>query len=206
MFDIVNKYGGVVPLAGLGACALFGKEMMIMNEEFLLAATFGAFFTTFYVAAGQNIHDMLSKHTNERTEKFNDVFDLLIAGAESYQVNMKAAVEQVPIAEKFLAEQRQSYENLMAYKNIAQRHASREAVVAKLESIKNAEDIQIAAQKAAIMDKSFQTIRDTLTSQDPKLQQELLNLSIDLIGQEKVTKVAEDPVKRVAAEVFKKVA
>lgn len=202
---VMEKFG-VVPLIGFGACAMFGKELMIMNEEFLLTMTFGAFFATFYVAGGQSIHDALDKHTRARTEKFNDVFDLMIAGAEAYQVNMKAAVEQVPVAEKFIADQRASYEKLMAYKNIAQRHAAREATITKLEQIHNAEEIQIAAKKNAVMDKSFAAINAHFENADAKLQTELINMSIDLIGVERVTSVEEDPVKRVASEVFSKTA
>jgi len=202
---VIEKYG-FIPLIGFGACAMFGKELMIMNEEFLLTCTFAAFFTTFYVAGGQSIHDALDKHTQERTQKFNDVFDLMIAGAEAYQVNMKAAVEQVPVAEKFIADQKASYENLVAYKNIAQRHAAREATIAKLEQIQNAEEIQIAAKKAAVMDKSFEAINAHFANADAKTQNELIDLSISLIGVEKVTTVEEDPIKRVASKVFSKTA
>lgn len=187
---IIDTYG-LYPLLGLGFTALVSKEMFLLNEEFLLALDISAFVATGYVLLGDQVSAWFKSQEAARVKYWDETWDLLIEGLNVYKNGLNDKKLEVDFLKQFLKEYKEGAVAHTNYLNVKPRHAAAADVLARLEQIKNREEVVAAEAATKMIDDAVASVYATF-AKDSNLRNKSLDNAIEFIGQKGTPK--DDPV------------
>jgi hypothetical protein len=201
--EIVQKYGGWYPFIGLAGVIAISKEIIILNEEFLLVTNFATMFTILYLTVGDTITKAAEEQRAELHKKQDDLSDFQI---EQYQAALNAHlmnVEQVDVLKRLKTEHNTLSAELLKVKALKLRHSARDAVVKKLGEIKSREASERASFKEIVGARATQYVRRQFAQAPAAVKASLVDFAIDVVeGKRKQLDAKQDPVKRLYADYF----
>lgn len=201
--EVVQKYGGWYPFLGLAGVVAISKEIIILNEEFLLVSNFATMFTILYLTVGDTITKAAEEQSAELHKKMDDLSDFQI---EQYQAMLNAHqmnIEQVEVLKKLKVEHNTLSAELLKVKALKLRHSARDAVVKKLSELKSREASERASFKEIVGARATAYVRKQFASSPANVKAALVDFAIDVVeGKRKQLDAKQDPVKKLYADYF----
>jgi len=189
----VSRYGGWYPLAGLGGLIIISKEILVLNEELLLATNFATFAFITWLVAGEQIQQLAVESQTARTKFLNDTTDVLI---EAYKVGVKTyenLLAEIPLLKSTILQ----YSDLLKQGNgaaaLKARQAARDAVISKLAGIYQRQQADAAKESVRAIDTAVNAVRTQLENLSDEEQSKIMDHMIDILEGKSVT--ATDPIK-----------
>jgi hypothetical protein len=187
---IIEKYG-LVPLLGLGLAAALSKEVLLLNEEILVAICFGSFVFSGYTALGSSVGEGLDAEINEIRAEQEAVYvaqaDNIRACIEAHRANINVAEE----AEAVLGEYRTLVDRLVTTRGVQFKTEVNQLFEEKLQDIATAEArvLQGFVDSAAGNASAF--VADKFEKANAKTKDDLLNAALAVLagGQQKASPV-----------------
>ena len=198
--DYVNRYGGWYPLIGLGAVIALSKELLVLNEEFLMVSNFAAFIFISWLAVGDTVNDMVKDKAEAIRKNHDDVSDLYI---DSLQAVIKAgenSLATLPLMRQLKSEYGTLGQQVTRAKELKARAAAREAVLQRLNQVYQKEQNEKAKYLAAVYDNAYQQVQERLQGMSAADKSKMIDSAIAMIGGG--GEEAEDPVARIYQDVL----
>jgi len=196
----VNRYGGWYPLIGLGAVIALSKELLVLNEEFLMVSNFAAFIFISWLAVGDTVNDMVRDKAEAIRKNHDDVSDLYI---DSLQAVIKAgenSLATLPLMKQLKNEYGTLGEQVVKAKELKARAAARETVMARLQQVYQKEQNEKAKYLAQVYDNAYQQVQERLQGMSAADKSKMIDGAIAMIGGG--SEEADDPVARIYQEVL----
>ena len=196
----MNRYGGWYPLIGLGAVIALSKELLVLNEEFLMVSNFAAFIFISWLAVGDTVNDMVKDQAEAIRKNHDDVSDLYI---DSLQAVIKAgenSLATVPLMKQLKTEYGTLGQQVVKAKELKARAAAREAVLQRLNQVYQKEQNEKAKYLAAVYDSAYQQVQERLQGMSTEEKARMIDSAINTIGGS--SDDVEDPVSRIYQEVL----
>lgn len=201
---IIDKYGGLYPLLGLGAAAAITKEFIILNEELLMVSNFAVVVLAGYVVLSDTVLNA-QKDTVETDRKNVEEWGGL--ESDGYRAVIEAHKRNLYQADALRYVKNQFnqfvYEASKA-KQVLSLIALRDSTEKKLIEIAAREQTENTSKAKQITQQATSTVRDYFKNADSKTKQQLIDNAIALLsGQTKQIQADRDPVKQAFLRFFK---
>lgn len=201
--EIVQKYGGWYPFLGLAGVIAISKEIIILNEEFLMISNFATMFAVLYLTAGDAITKAAEEARMELHKKMDDVSDFQIEQVQGLLNAHKLNVEQVEVLKRLKTEHNTLSTELNRVRALKLRHQAREAVVKKLNDLKSREASERASFKEIVGARATAYVRRQFAAAPANVKASLVDFAIDVVeGKKKQLDAKADPVKKLYADYF----
>jgi hypothetical protein len=198
--SIIEHYG-IAPFAGAVAVVLVSKEVINMDEEFLLACNSMAFLLTSYVAVGDTFQKTVDEANAAATAKFQKATGAVLATLNTYKGALQKRFDEVTIMKEFTEEQHNAAVAFANYQNAKVRHAAYTEMMAKLNAIKGAEEVAALAEFTQLCDLIVDEVQEEIEGANAAaFSNEALKYAIDHIGV--AGKQGEHPVSKVFQKVL----
>lgn len=198
--DYVNRYGGWYPLIGLGAVIALSKELLVLNEEFLMVSNFAAFVFISWLAVGDTVNDMVKDKAEAIRKNHDDVSDLYIDSLEAVIKAGENSLATLPLMRQLKTEYGTLGQQVIRAKELKARAAAREAVLQRLNQVYQKEQNEKAKYLAAVYDNAYQQVQERLAGMSEQEKSRMIDSAIAMIGGS--SEEAEDPVARIYQEVL----
>jgi len=190
----VAAFGGWYPLVGFGSLVVLSKELLVLNEELLLATNFATFVFIMWLATGETVNQLVVEKQESITKHYNDSCDLQIESIKSVVQAYETQLALIPL----LNSARQQFTSLSDQVGLAQqqraKYAAREAVAAKLNSLYQKEQAAQAAALTDYYDYLAQQVREDVANLSSEEKRRFIDRMIEAVGGAEVPD--EDPVSR----------
>ena len=196
----MNRYGGWYPLLGLGAVIALSKELLVLNEEFLMVSNFAAFVFISWLAVGDTVNDMVKDKAAAIRKNHDDVSDLYIDSLEAVIKAGENSLATLPLMRQLKTEYGTLGQQVVRAKELKARAAAREAVLQRLNQVYQKEQNEKAKYLAAVYDNAYQQVQERLQAMSAADKSKMIDTAIAMIGGS--GDEAEDTVGRIYQEVL----
>ena len=201
--DIVGRYGGWYPFLGLAGVIAVSKEVLVLNEEFLLVSNFAAMFATLYFGLGDTLTKAAEEQRAEIQKRQDELSDFDIEQVQAVLQAHELNIEQVAVLNKLKVEHNQLSSALLVAKGLKVRHQAREAVLKKLTDIRSREQSDRASFRDAIAVRASQYVKRQFASAPVATKTQLVDFAIDVVeGKATQLDAKVDPVKKLYNDYF----
>jgi len=198
----------IYPMFGLGAAILLSKELLLVNEEFLVGCTFVTFMMGAYIMFQEQVARSIDSSINELRERHLDVRDISIDHIKrlilieqqnlTYQEDVKALYDEEMKAEQMAVE----------YKNAKHKLDIKTAMLQKLQTLRSLEEEELQQIKAALVERAGAYSRSQFEGSSEQEKAQTIDDAIDLIPTKvgeaiKVDKQRKDRITAYFDEYFK---
>lgn len=177
---IVKEYG-MAPLLGLGAVAAISKELIWLNEEFLLFINFWLLATSIYLGIEPVRRQTFVEARIQRYKRLWGWDDFKLDRLEAAIREKQISMEAPEIYREYQQEYNEAVAALMNYMRVKPRHEARAAMLKRLQDIAAAEEEKAQAEKSRLKFESIQYVRERV-AKDAAFRAQLLNEAIDALG------------------------
>lgn len=203
---IIAKYGSL-PFFGGIASILIGKELYMLDAEFLLALEVGAFATAAYIMIGDTHQKWCDEKDAKAKKQFEESHDFTLECIHQYKLKQSALMNKPIVMEQYLNEYKAATEAYAAYQTVLPKHEAYQKMMSTLNDIKTKEDQATAAAWQNTVNQAMANVTGKLMGADAKLKAELIDFAIARMNmsEEEVKAVDDDkdPVKRLFLDEFK---
>lgn len=190
---VIDQYGAI-PFFGLLATALISKEVLIFNEEVLLAMNTAAVAVTAYVGVGDKLDKIFDAERTADNNRYHDSFNAVVEQIELYKSIEAKKLEKVQVIKDLCAESKEVNAAYLKYLDIKVRHEARQAMLTKLAAIKTKEAQEEAQEYQELIDLAIDGVYEAYEDEaNAALRNASLEFAIKNIGA--VTESSEDPVR-----------
>ena len=201
--EVVQKYGGWYPFIGLAGVIAISKEIIILNEEFLLVTNFATMFTILYLTVGDTITKAAEEQRAEMHKKHDDMSDFQIEQIHTLLQAHQMNVEQVEVLKKLKTEHNTLSAESNRVKALKLRHQAREAVVKKLSELKSREASERASFKETVGARATAYVRKQFVNAPANVKAQLIDFAISVVeGKQKQIDSKQDPLKKLYSDYF----
>lgn len=201
--EVVQKYGGWYPFLGLAGVVAISKEVIILNEEFLLVTNFATMFTILYLTVGDTITKAAEEQRAELHKKHDDMSDFQIEQIQTLLQAHQMNVEQVEVLKKLKVEHNTLSAESNRVKALKLRHSARDAVVKKLAELKSREASERASFKEVVGARATAYVRRQFASAPAGVKASLIDFAIGVVeGKQKQMDAKQDPIKKLYSDYF----
>lgn len=200
--SVIKEYGWRPFVGGLAGLLLF-KEVHAIKEESVLACLTLTGFYVAYIALGDKLIEAAEADEAKKRKLLADLSACEMAGLEMYEQKLKLPAHLPPLLEAMSKEHRETAERWVEYKNKQMRANFAAETLATLEKLKDTESAQALKVAGDTQSAVLNEVVKIFRSDNPKLQQEMLEWSLNNVGTRPAKKkVPIHPVIRVFNEVY----
>ena len=200
MTDYVNRYGGWYPLIGLGAVIALSKELLVLNEEFLMVSNFAAFIFISWLAVGDTVNDMVRDKAAAIAKNHDDVSDLYIDSLEAVIRAGENSLATMPLMKQLKTEYGTLGAQVVRAKELKARAAARDSVLQRLNQVYQKEQNEKAKYLAEVYNNAYAQVQERLAGMSAADKAKMIDSAIAQIGGS--AEEADDPVARIYQEVL----
>lgn len=201
---IIDKYGGLYPLIGLGGILALSKEYIVMNEELLMVSNFVAVAVAGYVLAGEPLMTNMKERQEADKKFYSDWGSVESEGLRKVIEAHKRNLRQAD-AVRFVKDQVNTLA-VQAYKanNVQAQIAARDAIEKKLQDILGREQAEQSNYARQLATEATEYVRNYFQKADKQIKMQTIENAIALLsGQTKSIPADKDPVKQAFLKFFK---
>jgi len=202
--DIVNRFGGWYPLVGAAAAIAVTKEVLVVNEELLLATNFVAAVVGIYVVAGDTLAQSMTEEIDALFAKERVAWQV---GVEMTKNQLKYYGIQPLVVEMWKTKKAAYNANIRAVaaaQATKAKLAAAQSMLKRLSDIRTRENSEKGAAVNALITGASTYVRSNIGSLSEKDRSQILENALDILSG-KVTQIdiARDPVKRLYLDYLK---
>jgi len=199
--EIVKKYG-FYPLAGLATITLLSKEIIPLNEEFLLLLNFAAVLTTLHVAIGDSAWTAINEAIRKEKQKMWDWDQFKIDLVEEKITDVKTRLQLPEVYEEYVREYADAAKELNQFELVKPKHEFRAATLKRLQDILNKEQDASASAKKKLLQDVLAHVRGQVQSR-AELRTATIDNAIANLGR-RIPFAPSDPVVSLFNDFLKK--
>jgi hypothetical protein len=196
--SLIEKYGGWYPFAGLTAVVMLSQEVFVLNEEGYQALLTGFWFLFVGVFAVDYLRQPLKESVAEDMKELNDATGIVIDYIERRirdSKNLLALDEELP---KYRDEYISLVKKATVSSDVRNRLAAREAVIQRLQALKQREATEKNRKAAALFDETLAHVRQEVKNLSKQDRDAIINYAIrSIAGDAKALPASEDPIVRI---------
>jgi len=185
------------PMFGFAAAIAVSKELIILNEEFLVACSFLTFIMASYTTMQEQVSTGLSESIQQIKDQQREITDIAID-----HINRRISIEKInltfPEDLKALHEEEVKMDSMAVdYENTKYREDVRTSILQKLYTLKALEDEERAQIKEAIIDRAGQYARNQFEAAPQNVKDKSIEEGVQFLERGKeMTKehVENDPI------------
>jgi len=198
----VIKENGWYPFIGLGAAALFTKEILLVSPELLVMTDFMVLSFAAYVMGAEAVETALQKERAEYIDKVNATWDARIEIVKAHIESCKADLALPEVVTEANAAFVEANAAAAKARDLVARQKFRDATVSKLTGIYNKEQERLNAIREAVLTKSKEHVLAQVST--PAVKSALLKEAITLVGAKEDKTGTFAAVDSLIAEAIKK--
>jgi len=196
--DIVNKFGGWYPLAGLGGFIAVSKELLVLNEELLMVTNFAAFVFFTWLALGDKVTEYVKESQDAETKENDQVSDLYITSVEHVVKALENQQAIIPVLQSLKSEYSTLSAQAASAKQMRARQLARDTAMSRLNALYAREQDIKSTEMAGMFDSAYAKVKADLAAMNEKEKSAIIDFSIDVIsGKSTTITEANDPVGRL---------
>jgi len=201
---IIDKYGGLYPLLGLGAAVAVTKELLILNEEFLMVSNFAAVVLAGYVMFSDTVIQQHKEQVEADKKVYEEWGNLETEGYKAVIAAHKRNLAQAEAIRYVKNQYNRLIVEAQKAKVVQARVAARDALEKRLGDIAGREQAESSSKAKAVTSEATSSVKDFFRNADRQVKQQLIDNAIQLLsGGAKTIPADRDPIKQQFLKYFK---